>query len=340
MRGSSKRHRHSRAAVPHLVAAAAAGAMAGTDCAERRQRRRGHLRPVDGRDLPAARQRMVPAAQGTDRSVLPRADARRRSTWRAVDSPQAGTGEPVPWRFENCTTWRRLRRPGRAEPAAREPNPRGSCHGAEPRTPTCPRRHRQRRRHRGSYRRPLARLADAAAAAAAEVLALAAPVDCVCCGAEDLALCGGCERQVRLLMRTPFRAEAQAPALMDVDGSVLLPVVAAGAYRAELAQSLLSFKKHGQGQLARGVVDGPGPGHQGGRRGGPGGAARAGANEWQRLSAEGIQSRPCAARQARTTPRAGSRAAIRSVHRPRPPQDGAAGRQGDSRARSRGAGAG
>ena len=105
-------------------------------------------------------------------------------------------------------------------------------------------------RHRGDYARPLARLADAAAAAAAEVLALAAPVDCVCCGAEDLALCGSCERQVRLLMRTPFRAEAQAPALMDVDGSVLLPVVAAGAYRAELAQALLSFKKHGQGQLA------------------------------------------------------------------------------------------
>jgi predicted amidophosphoribosyltransferase len=96
----------------------------------------------------------------------------------------------------------------------------------------------------------LARLADGAASAAAELLALAAPVDCVCCGSEDLALCGGCERQVRLLMRTPFRAEAQAPALMDVDGSVLLPVVAAGAYRAELAQALLSFKKHGQGQLA------------------------------------------------------------------------------------------
>jgi predicted amidophosphoribosyltransferase len=105
-------------------------------------------------------------------------------------------------------------------------------------------------RHRGDYRRPLARLADEAAAAAADVLALAAPVDCVCCGAEDRALCGGCERQLRLLMRTPFRAEAQAPALMAVDGSVLLPVVAAGPYRAELAQALLSFKKHGQGQLA------------------------------------------------------------------------------------------
>lgn len=105
-------------------------------------------------------------------------------------------------------------------------------------------------KHRGDYRRPLARLADGAADAAAEVLALAAPVDCVCCGAEDLALCGGCERQVRQLMRRPFRAEAQAPALMDVDGSVLLPVVAAGAYRAELAQAVLSFKSHGQGQLA------------------------------------------------------------------------------------------
>ncbi|WP_226761456.1 ComF family protein, partial [Arthrobacter sp. SO3] len=106
-------------------------------------------------------------------------------------------------------------------------------------------------RHRGGYHRPLARLADRTAAAAEEVVALAAPVDCVCCGAEDLALCVGCERQVRLLMNKPFRAEAQAPALMDVNGSLLLPVVAAGAYRAELAQAVLSFKRHGQGQLAQ-----------------------------------------------------------------------------------------
>ncbi|MEC5178954.1 ComF family protein [Arthrobacter sp. CG_A4] len=113
-------------------------------------------------------------------------------------------------------------------------------------------------KHRGDYRRPLLRMADRAGAAAAELLALAVPVDCVCCGAEDLALCGGCERQVRLLTRTPFRAEAQAPALMDVDGSVLLAVVAAGAYRGELAQALLSFKSRGQGQLgdvlARGLA--------------------------------------------------------------------------------------
>ncbi|MDQ0075238.1 ComF family protein [Arthrobacter oryzae] len=36
---------------------------------------------------------------------------------------------------------------------------------------------------------------------------------------------------------------------MDVNGSVILPVVAAGVYREELAQAVLSFKKHGQGQL-------------------------------------------------------------------------------------------
>jgi len=125
-------------------------------------------------------------------------------------------------------------------------------------------------RHRGSYARPLARLGDRTAEAAAEVLALAIPVDCVCCGAEDSALCGACSRKLRLLTLRPFRAEAQAPALMDMDGSVLLPVVAAGAYRAELAQCLLSFKSHGQArlgaELARGLAralhaaSGPGQG--------------------------------------------------------------------------------
>lgn len=104
-------------------------------------------------------------------------------------------------------------------------------------------------RHRGSYARPLARLCDLTAESAAEVLALAIPVECACCGAEDLALCGACARKLRLLTLRPFRAEAQAPALMDTDGSVLLPVVAAGAYRAELAQCLLSFKRHGQARL-------------------------------------------------------------------------------------------
>ncbi|MEN3346150.1 MAG: hypothetical protein V7635_2726, partial [Arthrobacter sp.] len=111
-------------------------------------------------------------------------------------------------------------------------------------------------KHRGGYVRPLARMADRTAAAAAELLALAAPVDCVCCGAEDAALCGACERRVRLLTLSPFRAEGQAPALMDMDGSVLLPVVAAGSYRGELAQTLLSFKSHGQGRLGEVLAKG------------------------------------------------------------------------------------
>ena len=92
-------------------------------------------------------------------------------------------------------------------------------------------------------------LADRVAAAAGELLALALPVECVCCGAEDRALCADCKHRLRKLTHRPFRAEARAPALVDLDGSVLLPVVAAGVYRAELAQSLLSFKRHGQRQL-------------------------------------------------------------------------------------------
>ncbi|HJV97813.1 MAG TPA: phosphoribosyltransferase family protein [Arthrobacter sp.] len=106
-------------------------------------------------------------------------------------------------------------------------------------------------RHRGVHRGRLLRAVDHGAAAVAELLALAVPVDCVCCGAEDLVLCVACERRVRQLTRHPFRAEAQAPALMDIDGGVILPVVAAGVYRDELAQAVLSFKGHGQYQLRR-----------------------------------------------------------------------------------------
>jgi len=89
-----------------------------------------------------------------------------------------------------------------------------------------------------------------AAAAAGELLALAVPVECVCCGAEDRTLCAACARRVRLLTRRPFRAEGRAPSLVDMDGSVLLPVVAAGVYRGELAQTVLSFKRRGERQLA------------------------------------------------------------------------------------------
>jgi predicted amidophosphoribosyltransferase len=104
-------------------------------------------------------------------------------------------------------------------------------------------------KHRGDHPSGLIRLADWTTAAAVELYALVAPVVCVCCGAEDLVLCGPCARQVRLATRHPFRAEAQAPALVDMDGSVLLPVVAAGVYRGELAQAVLSFKRHGQAHL-------------------------------------------------------------------------------------------
>lgn len=104
-------------------------------------------------------------------------------------------------------------------------------------------------KHRAEHAGWAARLADRTSAAAAELLALAAPVECVCCGAEDKTICAVCAHQLRQLTRRPFRAEGRAPALMDMDGSVLLPVVAAGVYRGELAQALLSFKRHGQRQL-------------------------------------------------------------------------------------------
>ena len=182
----------------------------------------------------------------------------------------------------------------------------------------------------GDYRRPLARLADGAAHAAAEVLALAAPVDCVCCGAEDLALCGGCERQVRLLMRRPFRAEAPGAALMDVDGSVLLPVVAAGAYRAELAQAVLSFKSHGQGQLAEVLSQGLGRAIQGRRRGRPGAAARSRSNQQQCLPETGFQPGPRAAGQDTADPGPAGEPGLRgtTVHALRKTGSGRAARVG------------
>ena len=105
-------------------------------------------------------------------------------------------------------------------------------------------------KHRSDDAGVFLRAADRLMGAAADLMTLAVPVDCVCCGAEDLALCIPCQRHIRRLTKTPFRAESGAPALMDVGGRVLLPVVAAGVYREELAQALLSFKKHGQHQLA------------------------------------------------------------------------------------------
>ncbi|MEE2521372.1 phosphoribosyltransferase family protein [Pseudarthrobacter sp. J75] len=103
--------------------------------------------------------------------------------------------------------------------------------------------------HRGEFREQAFQLLDGTTAAWHELCALVLPVDCVACGAEDEALCAGCRQRVRKLTGSPFRAEADAAALVGFDGATLLPVVASGVYRDELAQSILAFKKHGQYQL-------------------------------------------------------------------------------------------
>lgn len=125
-------------------------------------------------------------------------------------------------------------------------------------------------RHRGDYSSRIRKSGSLLGAALAELLALAAPTECVCCGAEDQSLCGQCARRIHHLTRAPFRAEGQAPALMDVDGSVILPVVAAGVYREELAKALLSFKRHGQSQLGNALARGLGRALRASSRGGPG----------------------------------------------------------------------
>jgi predicted amidophosphoribosyltransferase len=107
-----------------------------------------------------------------------------------------------------------------------------------------------RARRRGRDRRRIGRLVAAVQAAGVDLIALLVPVDCVCCGAEDTVLCGGCAKRVRQLCKRPFRAEQESPALVDVDGTVKIGVVAAGPYRDELAHCLLSFKHFGQWRLA------------------------------------------------------------------------------------------
>lgn len=105
-------------------------------------------------------------------------------------------------------------------------------------------------RRRGEYRAVPARCAAAFQRACGELLVLLVPVECVCCGVEDAVICGVCAKKIRLLCAKPFRAEQQAPALVDIDGTATLEVVAAGPYREELSQALLSFKRLGQWRLA------------------------------------------------------------------------------------------
>ncbi|KQR06403.1 phosphoribosyl transferase [Arthrobacter sp. Leaf145] len=112
---------------------------------------------------------------------------------------------------------------------------------------------RARRRGRDDSR--IARLIAALEGALEDLRTIVVPVECVCCGAEDTVLCAGCAKRVRQLCGQPFRAELQSPALVTVDGGARLGVVAAGPYRDELAQCLLSFKHYGQWRLA-GVLAG------------------------------------------------------------------------------------
>ncbi|MCA4132281.1 hypothetical protein LD110_05560 [Arthrobacter sp. M4] len=105
-------------------------------------------------------------------------------------------------------------------------------------------------KHRGSYPRTWQRWIDGVQGAAEDLLSLVSPVECVCCEALDTQLCASCARRIRRQCRTPFRAELQAPALIDADGTATLAVVAAGVYRDELAQALLAFKRHGQWRVA------------------------------------------------------------------------------------------
>lgn len=101
-------------------------------------------------------------------------------------------------------------------------------------------------RHRGACRNIWLRLTDALIAALKDFGSLVSPVECICCGREDLQICASCARRIRRQCRRPFRAEQQAPGLVDADGRVALPVVAAGVYRDELARAMLAFKRYGQ----------------------------------------------------------------------------------------------
>lgn len=83
-----------------------------------------------------------------------------------------------------------------------------------------------------------------------EFLALVLPIECVSCGRPDALLCTDCSAALRLLTSSPFHAAAQAPALTDLDGEVLFPVIAAGAYRNQLAHAILAFKNQGAVPLA------------------------------------------------------------------------------------------
>src|SRR4051812_31648895 len=82
---------------------------------------------------------------------------------------------------------------------------------------------------------------------------LVLPTECAGCSAPDESLCAACRGGVRRATARPYRAEAGAaslPFLEDRLGAPVLPVLAAGRYRHELAKVILAFKNHGRTDLA------------------------------------------------------------------------------------------
>lgn len=94
-------------------------------------------------------------------------------------------------------------------------------------------------------------------AAASDFWSLLLPLECAICRVPGTALCGGCGARARSLTVSPFRAESGALSLPPAQGSdpgdpwVALPVVAAGRYRAELADLILAYKAHHRTDVRR-----------------------------------------------------------------------------------------
>ncbi len=95
-------------------------------------------------------------------------------------------------------------------------------------------KHRAGLHRSGRYRR----LQQAVKILVSGLVSLAFPADCVGCGQFDQVLCPGCGKKLRALTGQPFRADVQAPALVDSQ----LAVYAAGPYRDELARVILAYK--------------------------------------------------------------------------------------------------
>ncbi|WP_285726268.1 ComF family protein [Psychromicrobium xiongbiense] len=77
------------------------------------------------------------------------------------------------------------------------------------------------------------------------------PMRCVACEAADASLCQDCARHLRQADREPWQASHGAPALQELNGEPLLPVIAAARYGAVVSAVLLGFKQQGRTVLAR-----------------------------------------------------------------------------------------